>query len=423
MGNTAIYWDFENIHISLSTINLGKDWYKENRFHKQPTLVDIDAIMEYVVSLGNVNINKGYANWGIFFPYNYDLQTHAVDLIQLFPRGSHGKNGADIRMAIDIIEDINQNSHIDTVVVVGGDSDYISIAQKVRQKGKKIIGIGVRETTNQYWISSCNEFKFYSSLLTKSTTSQSTLNIDVDKLGLDDAKKLLCKAISALSSRNGDSHVKKAALKPMMTRLDSSFDEANYGYKSFSAFLEAFPDIVTVTTGQHDHMVSMAISGPLSCVSNEPQPEGQYHSILKKQNVRLVEADLMEAGARETFSIFTKTGVVESYEVYKNELLQRLTESKYIVTETDVSKIKALLYKTFAFCLDHEHNGIALSSNVSSADSLLLTLRRTITKRILDNIEDPPDLAQLSQMLYGDTSHSEEIKLLIHDCSSSEQSH
>ena len=97
-----------------------------------------------------------------------------------FLRGAHGKNGADIRMAIDIIEDLAQNPHISIIVVLGGDSDYISIAQKVRQKGRRIVGIGVQESTNQYWIRSCNEFKFYASLLVKSSASQVTDTEDVE---------------------------------------------------------------------------------------------------------------------------------------------------------------------------------------------------------------------------------------------------
>ena len=123
-------------------------------------VITINSIMEYVAGLGDVNINKAYANWTYLYPYSFDLQNHAIDLIQLFPRGRNGKNGADIRMAIEIIEDMTLNTHIDTIVAVGGDSDYISIAQKVRQKGRHIIGIGAKETTNQYWIKSCNEFSY-----------------------------------------------------------------------------------------------------------------------------------------------------------------------------------------------------------------------------------------------------------------------
>jgi len=163
MTNVAVYWDFENIHASLCARLNGPSWYKDNVFTKQPHLVDINSIMQYVAELGNVNINRAYANWSFLHTYSFDLQNYSVDLIQLFPRGRHGKNGADIRLSIEILEDLAINSHIDIVVFIGGDSDYIAVAQKVRQKGKIIIGIGVQESTNQYWVKSCNELKYYSS--------------------------------------------------------------------------------------------------------------------------------------------------------------------------------------------------------------------------------------------------------------------
>ena len=126
-----------------------------------------DSIMEFIAALGLVNINKAYADWSSFYKYSPSLQEFSIDLVQLFPRGRHGKNGSDIRMSIDVIEDLSLHQHLDTIVVIGGDSDYIAIAQKVRQRGKTIIGIGVKETTNQYWIKSCNEFKFYSGILVR----------------------------------------------------------------------------------------------------------------------------------------------------------------------------------------------------------------------------------------------------------------
>jgi len=119
MDNVAVYWDFENIHASLCNVRFGENWYRDNRFHKQPPIVDIDSVMEFVATLGNININKAYGNWGFLYSYHFHLQSHSIDLLQLFPRGAHGKNGADIRMAVDIIEDLAQNDHITVIVVVG----------------------------------------------------------------------------------------------------------------------------------------------------------------------------------------------------------------------------------------------------------------------------------------------------------------
>lgn len=77
----------------------------------------------------------------------------------MFPPGSSAKNGADIKMALDAIDDVNIFSHIKYLVIVGGDSDFIPLAQKAKAAGKIVIGIGCKDTTNKYWANSCNEFK------------------------------------------------------------------------------------------------------------------------------------------------------------------------------------------------------------------------------------------------------------------------
>lgn len=414
MENVAVYWDFENIHASLCTVRFGESWYRSNRYQKQPEVIDVDSVMEFIASLGNVNINKAYANWGYFYPYNSSLQNHAIDLLQLFPRGSHSKNGADIRMAIDIIEDLSQNSHITIVVVVAGDSDYISVAQKVRQRGRRIVGIGVRETTNQFWIRSCNEFKFYASLMIKASAPQAHGIQDLDTGALEEAKELLCKAVAALSSQTGGGSVVKAAVKPMMTRLDSSFDEANYGYTTFSDFLDYCRDVVTISHGQYDHLVTLKESaiGP-GAQESAGQARGAYVDLLRRQQIRLVSAAILETGAVETYAIFLERGnQMGSYAEYKSELLRRLRTNGMTVTDADASKLKTLCYKAFVFNIDFEHGGISLSDKITSADALVHLLRYTITKRILDNIQGDPDSDQLSDLLFGEPRDREVATLV-----------
>jgi hypothetical protein len=336
-----------------------------------------------------------------------------VDLIQMFPRGKHGKNGADIRMAIEVIEDLTVNPHIASIVIIGGDSDYISIAQKVRQRGKSIIGIGVKETTNQYWVKSCNEFKYYSSLLVKSSSIENLEAEGYEEFDIDDAKELLSKSISQIMARSGEKRVKKASIKPMMMRLDPSFDESNFGFKSFGEFLDDCRDTVRITQGEFDHMVSLAVDsltageGPLAPAVHP------YEKILKKQQVRLVEAGLMNAGILETWNLFSEVGHVKSYAVFKDALGRRLQDKGYQASDTDISKIKAILYKAFVFKLVPEGNGLCLNPQFTSPDDLLRKIHATLVKRILDNIDEDIDLGELATILYGDSNDLDQIKDMV----------
>jgi len=150
--SVAIYWDFENIHASVMNFEVGTDWFerlKDKKLRIENTdVLDVAGIMQYANTLGEVVINKAYANWTNFWPYSDVTNEYSMDLIQLFPLGKNAKNGADIRLSLDIAEDLNSHPHVDIVILVSGDSDFIAIAQRVRQKHKRIIGLGVKETSN-----------------------------------------------------------------------------------------------------------------------------------------------------------------------------------------------------------------------------------------------------------------------------------
>jgi hypothetical protein len=414
-GNVAVYWDFENIHASLCDVRYGRDWYKNNRHKDQPPLLNIDPVMEYVAALGNVNINKAYGNWGPLYAYNYQLQNHSIDLIQLFPRGRHGKNGADIRMAIDIIEDLAQNAHINTVVVIGGDSDYISIAQKVRQKGRRIVGIGVQESTNKYWTQSCNEFKFYGSILAKAASPQETEIAEVETETLEEAKALLCKAVAALSSRIGGAPVLGAVIKPMLTRLDSSFDEANFGYKTFTDFLNACLDVITIKRGKHDLLVELKTSAASACqLKKEPLP-GPYHSILWHHKFDLVPPDIMVEVASEAVAVFSdNAGKMPSLIALRQELEKRFLAKNVPDPVGNARKIKNLMYASRVLKRDYDGK-IGLDNSIRGAAELLKVLRQAIVKCIMDNLQGEPDVNEMAVILFGCETSVEDARSLVRE--------
>lgn len=418
--NIAIYWDFENIHASLCTLRLGNNWYKKNRSKVQPQMLEINLMMEFIAALGPININKAYADWSMFHNYSPDLQEFSIDLVQLFPRGRHGKNGADIRMAIDVIEDLNLHPHIETVVIIGGDSDYIAIAQKVRQRGKSIIGIGVKETTNQYWIKSCNEFKFYSGLIVRSSSEpllEETVDDEEDK---EEARQLLVSSIKKITAKTGLDYVLKSSIKPMMMRLSPSFDESNYGYKKFGDFLTSCEDIIDIKSGDSDHLINLKVEGQKGLISsNKNQFEYPYEQILKKQGIRLPSPEILRRGVFTTFDIFNKFEIIKkqgdesSYSVYRNYLKDELARQGFDLTSSDTAKIKTILFKSFSFQLVKEADGISLTKEVESSEALYDRTLDFLIKRVVENVIGDIDVEQLTQMLADDDYDPEMVAKIV----------
>jgi uncharacterized LabA/DUF88 family protein len=263
----AIYWDFENLHASMADKIEGKGAYYEHRFEEQPCFIDLSTIIDYATSFGDVVINRAYGNWQWFARYRNAFNTHGIDLIQLFPRGASAKNSADIRMALDALADLYNFPHVTHVLVVSSDSDFISLAQKIKQAGKTVIGVGVDGATNQFWMASCNEFKFYEALLNLSKVPDGGMSEQKDeeaplaKIDLSQARETLVKAMRQLVAKRGENYVDNAGLKIFMKRHLPAFDEQMLGFSTFSAFLRSCSDVVRIVdklNGGHVALVEEA---------------------------------------------------------------------------------------------------------------------------------------------------------------------
>jgi uncharacterized LabA/DUF88 family protein len=162
--SVAVYWDFENLHAALAEEKEPGIYGAGNRFKLQEPLVDVQAVVAAAASFGSIAIHRAYCNWQFFGRYREALMHNAMDLVQLFPPGGAAKNGADIRLSLDAMEDLGRYPHIGTVVVVSGDSDFMPLSQKIKATGRRVVGVGTRAATNKYWAGSCDEFRYYEEL-------------------------------------------------------------------------------------------------------------------------------------------------------------------------------------------------------------------------------------------------------------------
>ena len=274
-AKVAIYWDFENLHAVLTDLEFGQDFYRDHRLSVQTPVADVIPIVDYAASLGDVIINRAYGNWQFFSRYRDALNSAGIDLIQMFPRGANMKNSADIRMALDALDDLHTHPHLTHIVVVSSDSDFISLAQKVKQAGKFIAGVGVDGNANRFWIASCNEFRFYSSLVKLNAASEVAVGASDGErpeaaprfdfsndvlpvsLSLEEARDTLVKSLTQLVARNGENYVHRGALKSLMKRLMPAFDERALECVTFSGFLGLFPELVRFVDAEGGGHVAM----------------------------------------------------------------------------------------------------------------------------------------------------------------------
>jgi uncharacterized protein (TIGR00288 family) len=274
-SNVAIYWDFENIQASLVEKKSGPGGYGRTKFQAQELLIDVDSVMEYAATFGVVSINRAYCNWQWYGKYRETLLRGGLELIQLFPPGASAKNGGDIKLALDCTEDLLRFPHIDIVVIVGGDSDYLPLAQKVKAMGKTLVGIGTEANTNRHWARSCHEFKFYETLIlddeqspeaapaAASTSGAHASEARPDRIVATDPEELLRRAIRRLSGASGDAWVLKGSIRPMLKRLDPTFEEERHGARSFSGFIRKFEHLLEIRAGRNDQEIRLRAPGEI----------------------------------------------------------------------------------------------------------------------------------------------------------------
>ena len=210
--HAALLIDFDNV-----TMGMRSDLSKELK-----TLLDSDVIK------GKVSVQRAYADWRRYPQYIVPLSEASVDLIFAPAYGSNKKNATDIRMAIDALELVFIRPEIGTYILLTGDSDFSSLVLKLKEYGKYVIGVGIRESSSDILVQNCDEYYSYTSLTGLTKTTELTQ-------AARDPWILVNEALKKMVSR-GDV-MRSDRLKQVMQELDPLFNERGMGFSKFSKFL------------------------------------------------------------------------------------------------------------------------------------------------------------------------------------------
>jgi uncharacterized LabA/DUF88 family protein len=275
----AVYLDFDNIVISRYDQVHGRNAFQKDKtagFHKQPgrlteATVDVGAIIDFASSFGTLVLTKAYADWSadVNADYRGQLVGRAVDLVQLFPAAAYAKNGADIRLAVDAVEDMFRLPDLTHVVIVAGDSDYIALAQRCKRLGRYVVGIGITGSISKSLTAACDEFVTYDALPgvpavapapAKKARRTKAQEPDDDPEAPDPqaaATGLLERALRIGHEKDDADWLHNSAVKAQMKRMDPSFSEKSLGFRSFSDFLRSRSDVADLDESSTTRMVRL----------------------------------------------------------------------------------------------------------------------------------------------------------------------
>ena len=220
----AVFIDFENVAMGV----------RESRYGN----FDIDLVLKRLVEKGKITVKRAYSDWHRYTEFKRAFHQAAIELIDVPQTRYSGKNSADIRMVVDALDLSYQRDHIDTFVLVSGDSDFSPLVSKLREYGRYVIGMGVKQSSSDLLINNCDEFIFYEDLVRPSaenTTLAPKLNGLPQKKA--EALRLVVETFEALQ-REGKEVIFGSVIKQTLVRKLPSFNESYFGYPSFSRLLE-----------------------------------------------------------------------------------------------------------------------------------------------------------------------------------------
>lgn len=414
-ANIGIYWDFENLHAAVLEERHGQGYYSspDSRFRLQEPVVNIGAIVNYASAIGNVTINRAYGNWQWFSRYRLDLLEHSLDLVQMFPPGGQAKNGADIRMALDILDDLHRHPELTHVIVVGGDSDYISLAQKIRSLNRTVIGIGEQSSVNKFWTRACNEFKFYHVLLGKMGFESAQLLDELRDPNMESAQALLLRAVKQLGNRLPDDKIELTALRPMVLRLEPTFDEVNYGYTSFTTLLEQCSSLfhvdepyITLTTAGEERLLELSRSSVKQSERGSDTPEAAsetYEKVFTQGGIRLPSVAQRSKIVRALAQVIHDTN---DSRVPSFKDLEVLAADKLGLEENngDINAVRHMLYRLRLFKLFKENGedaGVSLP-DLMQPDAYVAQAEDALVKYLARYADHPLNINAMYEVLYGD---------------------
>ncbi len=236
----ALFCDFENVALGV----------RDAKF----SAFDIGKVLERLLLKGSIAVKKAYCDWERYKDFKSAMHEAAFELIEIPHVRQSGKNSADIRLVVDALDLCYTKSHVDTFVIISGDSDFSPLVSKLRENNKVVIGVGVKQSTSDLLIANCDEFIFYDDLARedeqqrrakrKRSAKKTSAKASQDHIPTDEDKKqqaldLVLETVEDLFEERGEQEkVWGSMVKQALKRRKPGFNESYHGFRSFAKLLE-----------------------------------------------------------------------------------------------------------------------------------------------------------------------------------------
>ncbi|WP_281985364.1 NYN domain-containing protein [Azonexus hydrophilus] len=252
-ASMALFCDFENIALGV----------RDAQYEK----FDIRPVLERLLAKGSIVVKKAYCDWDRYKSFKAAMHEANFELIEIPHVRQSGKNSADIRMVVDALDLCYTKSHVDTFVIISGDSDFSPLVSKLRENAKKVIGVGVKQSCSDLLVTNCDEFIYYDDLVRDREAQRGGQRREREKRSPEEEAKrrekmeerkakavdLVCATFSDLMADRGEAErIWASVLKEVVKRRNPGFSESYYGYRTFGNLLEEAASRGLLLVGRDD---------------------------------------------------------------------------------------------------------------------------------------------------------------------------
>jgi uncharacterized protein (TIGR00288 family) len=226
----AVFCDFENVALGV----------REAKYAQ----FDMEKVLERLLLKGSIVVKKAYCDWDRYKEFKIAMHAASFELIEIPHLRQSGKNSADIRMVVDALDLCYTKEHVDTFVIVSGDSDFSPLVSKLRENAKTVIGVGVKNSSSDLLIANCDEFIYYDDLVRQDEQKRRAQKKRREAAPAGEDKKqeafdLLLETLNALIAERGEGErIWGSMVKQALKRRKPGFNESYYGFRAFSDLLE-----------------------------------------------------------------------------------------------------------------------------------------------------------------------------------------
>ena len=226
----AVFCDFENLALGV----------REAKY----AAFDMEKVLERLLAKGSIVVKKAYCDWDRYKEFKVAMHGASFELIEIPHVRQSGKNSADIRMVVDALDLCYTKQHVDTFVIVSGDSDFSPLVSKLRENAKTVIGVGVKNSSSDLLINNCDEFIYYDDLVRQDEQKRRAAKKRKESTPAAEEKKqeaydqVLGTLEALIAERGADERIWGSMVKQALKRRNPGFNESYYGYKAFSDLLE-----------------------------------------------------------------------------------------------------------------------------------------------------------------------------------------